>query len=172
MLGYLRSFGFTGIQPCWRPAEYDQLESSADSVFHVHCIQPPAFSNVITFSKRTPRDLHRTASCGSNDSSHLYLAHLCFPCLPQGILVVLSKCRTWACLAVATSVKLSTLPNGPIVPCADATAIEVFRTICHCRRPFADNRQQLIIVKIGLGYRVFACGLDMPCLVERYSLQW
>lgn len=169
MLGYLRSFGFIGIQPYWRPAEYDQ--SSANSVFHVHCIQPPAFSNVITFSKWTPRDLGRTASCEFNDLSHLYSAHLCFPCLPQEILVVLSKCRTWACLTVATSVKRSALPDGPIVPCADATAIEVFRAICHCRRPLADNCQQLIIVEIGQVCRVSARRPDMPCFVERYSLR-
>src|SRR6267154_3064122 len=138
MLGYSRSLGFCGIQPYWRPAEYDQ--SSADSVFHVHCIQPLAFSNVITFPKRTSRDLDQTTSCESIDSSHSYLAHLCFPCFPQEVLVVLSKCRTWACLAVATSTKRSALPDGPIVPCANATAVEVFRAICHCWRPLADNR--------------------------------
>lgn len=139
MLGYLRSFAFCGIQPYWRPAEYDQ--SSADSVFQVHCIQPPAFSNVITFPRWTPGDLHRTVSCESIDSSHSYLAHLCLPCFPQEVLVVLSKCPTWACLAVATSMKRSAVPDGPIVPCADATAIEVFRAICHCWCPLADNRQ-------------------------------
>jgi hypothetical protein len=138
MLGYSYSLGFCGIHPYWRPAEYDQ--SSADSVFHVHCIQPPAFSNVITFPKWTPRDLHRTASCEFIDSNHLYLAHLCFPCLPQEVLVVLSKCRTWAGLAVATSMKWGALPDGPIVPCTNATAIEVFCTICHCRCPLADDR--------------------------------
>jgi hypothetical protein len=170
MLGYLRSVGFAGIQPFWRPAEYDQ--SSADSVFHVHCIQPPAFSNVITFPKWTPRDLHSTASCKSIDSSHSYLAHLCFPCLPQEVLVVLSTCRTWACLAVATAMDRRALPNGPIVPCADATAIEVFRAICHSRRPLANNRQHLIIVEIGQGCCISTCRVDMPWFVERYSLRW
>ena len=139
MLGYSRSFMFCGIQPYRRPAEYDQ--SSADSVFHVHCIQPPAFSYVITFSKWTPRDLHRTTSCESIKSNHLYLAHLCLPCFPQEVLVVLSKCITGACLAVTTSIKWRVQPDRPIVPCADATAIDVFRAICHCRCPLANNRQ-------------------------------
>ena len=144
MLGYLRSVRFQGIQPYWRPAEYDQ--SSADSVFHVHCIQPPAFSYVITFPKL---NLHSTTSCKSIVSSRLYLAHLCFPCLPQKVHVALSECRTRACLAIATTMDRSALENGSIVPCADATAIEVFRAICHCRRPLANNRQHLIIVEIG-----------------------
>jgi hypothetical protein len=43
----MRSVGLLGIQPYWRPAEYDH--SSADSVFHVHCIHPLAFSYVMIF---------------------------------------------------------------------------------------------------------------------------
>jgi hypothetical protein len=46
-LGNFRSVGCCGIQPNWRPAEYDH--SCACSAFHVHITHPLAFSKVMTF---------------------------------------------------------------------------------------------------------------------------
>ena len=95
MWGYMWSVGTCGIQPKCRPAEYDH--SSACSAFQVHCIQPLAFSNVMTFRPCYQNCAHAI--------SHVHVwAHLGFPYFPQKVLVFLTKRETFACHSGATPV--------------------------------------------------------------------
>ena len=94
------------------------------------------------------------------------IAHLSLPRHPQKVPVVLAERRARARQAIAAPIDRGTLADRAVVPGTDAAAIEILGAVRHYRRPFADDRPELVVVETGEGARVAACGLNVARVVK------